>query len=556
MSRKIITILIVLMGISILGIIVVQLVWIDNAVKVRNELFDRSVSEAMHQTVNRLGAIHDVRIIQRLGIPDTLAPRNRHFFTSSVAGIALSGKGNKSAKGNNTEIEVHVRSDSGKTVSWQSYSYSDGEKVIHKDSVTDRGKTKIVLWGDDSLKRFSTVITRGKAALDSIALAFDSEDAFRKGMDQRIHIRAANLRDMAEKARSEIIMLDEPKIDRLRLEQIMKEELTARNIPINFEYAVFKDSDLMLGSEKPDTLALLSAPFSTNLFPDNIFRRNIRLSLLFPSRDRFLLSSIGWLLGASFLFSLVILVAFAASVFLLLRQKKISEMKADFINNMTHEFKTPIATISVASDSILNDKVIGNKEKITYFTGMIKKENQRMNKQVEDILTIARLEKKEFGFRWEDVDLHEIITEVSDAIRIQVEQREGRILAVYEATMSIIRADRQHISNVVFNLLDNANKYSPGPPDITIKTCSRGHEVVMMVTDKGQGMTRQVQSRIFERFYRQPSGNIHNIKGFGLGLNYAKAVVEAHKGTISVHSEPGQGSSFKIILPCKNGNGS
>jgi two-component system, OmpR family, phosphate regulon sensor histidine kinase PhoR len=550
MNKRIITALIILMGISILGIIAVQVVWMNNAVRVKNELFNRSVSEALHQTVNRLEAIHDVRIINGLAFPDSSFRFNRHLTAPVIHQPSGFIKRKITGKKDRTEIEVQVRADSGKMVAYQ---YINEVSPVLMDSSDDGLKQKVVVFHEDSLKKYESVFSRGKVVLDSMTIALDSAEEFSTGMDKRILVRATNLRILAEKARTEITLLDNPRIDKQKLEQILTEELTVRNIPIAFQYGVFKDSSLLVSSEKPDTLDLLSANFKTNLYPANIFRRNIQLALLFPSRDRFIYKSLGWLLGTSFLFSMIILLAFAASVFLLLKQKKISEMKADFINNMTHEFKTPIATISVASDSILNKKVIGDQEKVEYFAGMIKKENQRMNKQVEDILTIARLEKKEFGFRWEDVDIHEVITEVSDVIRVQVEQRNGRILAVFEATKSIIRADRQHISNVVFNLLDNANKYSPDQPDIAIKTTNQNQGISMVVADRGIGMTRQVQSRIFERFYRQPSGNIHNIKGFGLGLNYVKAVVEAHKGNITVHSEPGHGSTFELFFPCKNG---
>ena len=172
-----------------------------------------------------------------------------------------------------------------------------------------------------------------------------------------------------------------------------------------------------------------------------------------------------------------------------------------------------------------------------------------MNRQVEDILTIARLEKNEIDFRWEKVNLHEVITEVCDVIRVQVEQRGGKILSVLEAEFPVVRADRQHISNVVFNLLDNANKFSPSEPDITVKTEGVASGIKFSVTDKGSGMTQQVQGKIFERFYRQSSGNVHNVKGFGLGLSYVKAVVEAHGGMVTVESEPGKGSTFGVTIP-------
>jgi len=224
-------------------------------------------------------------------------------------------------------------------------------------------------------------------------------------------------------------------------------------------------------------------------------------------------------------------------------------MKSDFINNMTHEFKTPIATISVATDSITNEKVVNDPEKIRYFAGMIKKENNRMNRQVEDILTIARLDRKDFEFVWEAVDVHELIKDAMQGIILQLEKRAGKIDLELNAVNATVTTDHIHCTNVIYNLLDNAMKYSVEAPVIKITTLNKPKGVMVSVEDKGIGMTKAVQSKIFERFYRQTSGNIHNVKGFGLGLNYVKAVLEANHGTISVQSEPGKGSRFEVFLP-------
>jgi two-component system phosphate regulon sensor histidine kinase PhoR len=237
------------------------------------------------------------------------------------------------------------------------------------------------------------------------------------------------------------------------------------------------------------------------------------------------------------------------SIYFILKQKKISEMKSDFINNMTHEFKTPIATISVAADSITNQKIIENPERIRYFIEMIKKENIRMNRQVEDILTIARLDKKDFEFNWEAFNLHEVIEDAIQSIVLQVEKKSGSITSELKAVNPVATSDLSHFANLIYNLLDNANKYSVGTPEIKISTSNNIKGVLIVVEDKGIGMTKAVQSRIFERFYRQTSGNIHNVKGFGLGLSYVKAVLEANRGNIAVQSEPGKGSRFEVFIP-------
>jgi two-component system, OmpR family, phosphate regulon sensor histidine kinase PhoR len=556
MVKKITTGLIILMGISIVGIIIVQLIWMDNAIRLRNEQFDRGVSDALHQTVNRMEKIHDVTVIRHLAFPDSVINISMKHLSPGpqrIAGVEsphpVGSKLRLSrmlSKRNQEKVEIEINADSGKVIQ---YTMSGPPDPVWIEKKNEAPVQRMIVLNGDTLKDYDVFFDRGLIALDSIKIVMDSSETGRNTMNNRIRVRAQNLRNLAERAATEIKVLDNPRIDRHELENILTDELNSRKILLPFQYGIIRDSALILSSEKPDTSALLSAPFRSELYPNVVFRRNILLSVYFPARNRYILTSIGWILGSSFLFSMIILIAFSFSVLFLLKQKKISDMKADFINNMTHEFKTPIATISVASDSILDEKVIRDREKVTYFVSMIKKENQRMNRQVEDILTIARLEKKELDFKWEMINIHEIIAEVCDVIRVQVEQRNGIVVEELSAGQPLILADRQHISHMIFNLFDNANKYSPEKPEIIVQTSNNDQGLLLNISDKGIGMTRQVQSRIFERFYRQPSGNVHNVKGFGLGLSYVKAVAEAHKGTITVESEPGAGSTFYLFLP-------
>jgi len=289
--------------------------------------------------------------------------------------------------------------------------------------------------------------------------------------------------------------------------------------------------------------------YKVNLFPDDVFRKNIELAVYFPMRDLFIGKTTTLLLGLSVGFTLIIFLTFALSIFLIIRQKKIADMKSDFINNMTHEFKTPISTISIAADSILNDKVINDESRVRFFTGMIKKENLRMNEQVERILQIALLDRKEFEFDFQATDVHELITEAIAGIQLQVEKKGGRIETKLEAINPVVTTDPIHFTSMVCNLLDNANKYSPEVPVIKVTTTNCPKGIYLTVEDNGIGMTRAVQARIFDKFYRLPSGNIHNIKGFGLGLSYVKAILEANNGSIKVFSEPGKGSRFVVFIP-------
>jgi two-component system phosphate regulon sensor histidine kinase PhoR len=317
-----------------------------------------------------------------------------------------------------------------------------------------------------------------------------------------------------------------------------------------FEFAIINNGKVEEGTfTKSDKNDFLKSNYMVRLFPDNIIGREMVLSVIFPERTNYVLGSMTWLLGGSLLFSLIILATFAMSLFFIIRQKKISEMKSDFLNNMTHEFKTPIATISLAADTITNPKVINDENSIRHFIGMIKKENSRMNKKVETILQIASLDKKEIEFRYENLSLHSVIERAVDTIEIQIHQKNGKITLNLNAEEPVIYGDQEHLTNLVNNLLDNAIKYSPEKPDIRVETRNNEKGIILSVADKGIGMSKNVQSKIFERFYRQSSGNIHDVKGFGLGLNYVRAIIDAHRGNVGVTSEPGKGSRFEIFLP-------
>lgn len=251
------------------------------------------------------------------------------------------------------------------------------------------------------------------------------------------------------------------------------------------------------------------------------------------------------------LFTLVIVSAFSLTVHTMLRQKKLNVIKNDFINNMTHEFKTPIATISLAVDALKNPKVIGNPEKLTYFSSIIKEENQRMNRQVETILKSALMDRQEIQINKKPLHLHQIIEDVADNFVLRLQEKGGDMEIHLDAENDLIDGDEVHINNLVNNLLDNAVKYSKEnvPPHISLSTSSNAKKFILRIEDNGIGMTRETVKRIFEKFYRAHTGNIHNVKGFGLGLSYVKTVIDAHDGNIRPESTLGKGSIFTIELP-------
>jgi len=278
--------------------------------------------------------------------------------------------------------------------------------------------------------------------------------------------------------------------------------------------------------------------------------RDEYLVVIVPNQKSIVFREISGLLTGIILFTIIIIVAFFITLRALLNQKKLSEIKSDFINNMTHEFKTPLATISLAVDSLRNEKVQGNPEKMQYFIHIIKEENKRMNKQVETILQAALMDRNEMQVNKKLLSAHQLIESAVMNVELALKEKQGEIKTNLSATSDMIMADEVHIVNVLTNLLDNAIKYSKQDGlSIEISTEKNHKNIRIKIKDNGIGMNRETLHRIFEKFYRAHTGNLHNVKGFGLGLSYVKSIIEAHQGQIKAESTLGVGSTFTITLP-------
>ncbi|HMJ47582.1 MAG TPA: HAMP domain-containing sensor histidine kinase [Ferruginibacter sp.] len=273
------------------------------------------------------------------------------------------------------------------------------------------------------------------------------------------------------------------------------------------------------------------------------------LSVIVPDQKSLVWKEMIWFILGSILFTFIITTAFFITIRTLLKQKKLSEIKSDFINNMTHEFKTPLATISLAVDALKNEKVSSDKEKTNYFTGIIKEENKRMNKQVETILQAALLDKQEVQLNLKRLSAHDLITSALNNIHLQVEEKKGELEVHLDAEKQVILADEVHFTNLINNLLDNAVKYSKDNLQIKLSTQNAGNHLKIKIEDNGIGMNKETLNKIFEKFYRAHTGNVHNVKGFGLGLSYVKTMIDAHHGTIKAESVLGKGSNFCITMP-------
>jgi two-component system phosphate regulon sensor histidine kinase PhoR len=339
-------------------------------------------------------------------------------------------------------------------------------------------------------------------------------------------------------------------LDKDEVEQILTKSLRKYNINQPFEYSItniFRNPIFISDGfstdfyNNPDKKEFLLTP-EKGIYVETLH--------LFINEDKnFILRNMAWIIASSIILTIIIISAFALTIRTMLNQKKLSEIKSDFINNMTHELKTPLATISLAIDALTNEKVIYDTSKIKYYSEMIKGENKRMNKQVEKILQAARIEKQDINLNIQTIDAHEVIQKVADNLLLQIQEKNGKLTLQLEAPRHIINADEVHFSNIIFNLLDNAIKYSKDNPVINVLTLISGNMLTISVKDNGIGMSRETQARVFEKFYRAHTGNLHNVKGFGLGLSYVKAMMEAHQGKIKVESTQGKGSTFTAYFP-------
>ena len=351
----------------------------------------------------------------------------------------------------------------------------------------------------------------------------------------------------------------EERIEVVRLDRFLKDEL-GTEIPFSYgvwsnplnSFVIYNNHYVVPNESQAGYNYLKSSAYKTKLFPTDLNNPG-NLLVFFPTKSAHVWGRLWLALLMSLLFTAIILASFAYTISVILQQKKLSEMKNDFINNMTHEFKTPIATISLASDSIINPSVIGNPDKVKRFAHIISQENKRMHGQVEKVLQMALVERGRIKLNFTDVNIHQVIEQAVGNMALQVERKEGTISAHLNAEKYYIEGDLNHISNVINNLLDNANKYSPENPDITVSTVNKSNGIEITISDKGIGMTKEAKKRIFEKFYRVHTGNLHDVKGFGLGLAYVKAMVTAHKGSVDVKSELGKGSSFILLFPFKAG---
>ena len=342
------------------------------------------------------------------------------------------------------------------------------------------------------------------------------------------------------------------RLDRLWIDTLLRFELYNKgiNLPVDYEVST-ANSDSLIFSKANDVAGLkpvfiTGATYQTPIFSTDVINDPGLIRVAFPQKNTLILNKMTATMATTGGLLIVLVFCFGYTIFSILKQKKVSEMKTDFINNMTHEFKTPVSTIMIASEALRDSEITQDKSRVARLANIIYEENERLGSHIERVLNIARIDKNDFKLDKKPLDVNDMIAVVVDSMELKLQKCNAHTSLQLNASNAIINGDELHFSNVIYNLIDNAIKYSVGPPDITISTLSKDGQVIIKVADKGVGMSRDQQTKIFEQFYRIPTGNLHDVKGFGLGLSYVNTVVKRLNGMISVKSEKEKGSEFEL----------
>ena len=527
MNKKRFRLLVFLMSISLVGIIVVQLYWINTSLKKSEEEFKLHVQ----QVIGNVAEVIDNKELvsfykQYFKIKDSIGKEPetktlKEFFFLE-----------RNKKTNETIIYTSslVSEDYGINGSF----FDKNADTINVENIVSNRKTEIF----------------AGSVIDNPSIEMNKKP--------EITIEKAGGLSSLDKANFQLFFRDivsqrpiQDRINKSELDKYLKNELDKYQIKTPYEYGIYSNG-LATKIRSDKFRYSKQSTYGIPIFQDNEGMSQYQLYVSFPQKSKFFFSSILGITLLSLLFTLIIVLTFTSALNQLITQKQISEIKTDFINNMTHEFKTPIATINLALDAIKNPKIIDDKEKVQRYLQMIKDENKRMHAQVENVLRISKLEKNELDISKEPVDVVTIIDDAIEHISLIIEDRQGKITKHFSATRSTILLNEVHFTNVLVNILDNAVKYSIDAPLIDVYTENIKDYIVIKIHDQGPGMSKIAQKRVFEKFYREHTGDLHNVKGHGLGLAYVKQIVEDHNGLVFVESEKGKGSTFILKMPLIN----
>ncbi|WP_339702954.1 HAMP domain-containing sensor histidine kinase [Algoriphagus aquimarinus] len=572
MSKRNIILIVVLMSLASLGLMGFQFYWVKNAIRINRERFDQNVHQALTGTIEQLEKgensdaffsflIQDSSIQKSLfekidplelqirsrpiqgrrpSMIDTLfqepAPQISQTFKRILESRGVDHKVLEDLETFFTYMTPEIASELFTADEMQVLLQEKERQFDYLNRVENSTKKKSLTRSMPSLRDVMPEMNLNPDALEKIAKTNMKIEFFNKMWD--------------EMAAGQQAILD--RLDTAQVRKLLKGYLLEQNISENFELGLLKEDGLIMpiGNVK-EQFTLVQKGIQAKLFPNDILGKNNYLYVYFPEKNTHVIREVWLPISSSLLFITVIISCFIYAIKVIIRQKALSDTKNDFINNMTHEFKTPLATVSLAVEA-LQDPELSSQDKFrARYLGIIKDENKRLVSQVENVLQAAALDKKDFNLKIELLNLAEILENTVDHFGLQVEKKGGQITFINSLEAPMIEGDLFHLSHIFNNMLDNANKYSPENPFITIEAKDDVDQVFITIKDEGIGMNKDAQRKIFDKFYRVPTGNVHDVKGFGLGLSYVKAMLEAHKGGIQVSSELGKGSSFTINLPKK-----
>ena len=553
MNKKNISLVIAFSFLALSGIIGIQYYWISKIYQQNHLLFDQNVNRALKQAIRLLDHEENILFANNTfyhKLLDTKDDENIDIIKNNEHIIQVKTLLKAEQRELRDEIIQEIKVES----FLSSDSFSD-EMVFIEAKPNQQVE---VISEDDTIRIFS----KNGITNTTIHIEIDNDSIihhFEEKSDSLIRILKYRSHDLENEqleleATVEQLVLEMDAFSRPFsnsipidiIQDVLEKTISEYQLPETFEFALLINQDSILFSSDTYSTQNNSFTYFANLFPNELISRNQSINLQFPNNPLYIKLFIP--ISLSLAFTIILLFGFILIIKNMLHHRNVSEMQSNFINNMTHEFKTPIATISLASDSILTPSIINDQDRISYFTGMIKKENKRMNRLVEKILQMARLENKELELEQTEVNIHNILNFIIENTKMKLGGK-GEISAQLKADQFIVIADQDHLTNVVYNLIDNAIKYSDKQVDIKLHSFNTKSMFCLSIEDKGKGIGKKEIPHIFDRFYRIESGNVHNVKGYGLGLSYVKAIIEKHKGQILVNSEEGKGSTFEIRLP-------
>lgn len=562
LSRRSVGVVITLMVISLGGLVALQVYLLQLALEQKEQAFRRNVLMALNTVSQRLenSETFTIALGSPVQPPATWHVNVEHSTTFGLDSIKLQGvfidqKGMLDAAMNDCPLTItdgmlHYEVTTPQHVLIKIYDQTEGTDRVVVDTFRSAGKYEIDV-GDLQLKGSRMMYM---FRTDSASAVFEMRDGSQLLPVGPI-IGTTRKEDYLKRVVSDMVIAElepiEQRITDAELDTLIRSALAESGIHLDFEYAVFSgvNDSMRVTSAAGSREKLMQTDFRTRLFPSDRLAARSSLAVFFPERSVYLWKQMSVLVLTNLIFIAVIVAVFIYAVRVMLTQKRFAARIVDFINNMTHEFKTPISTVALACEAIMRPDVIQQPERIGKYSRMILDENQRMRHQVEKILQMAVIEEGDYEIKPTEIDLHQIIRKAVDGISLQIENRKGKMSCELAANHSLIQGDNLHLTNIINNLLDNAIKYSPDAPEVAVTTANEGNEIVIAISDRGMGIAEADQKAVFEKYYRVHSGNVHNVKGFGLGLSYVKMMVEAQGGSIHLESQPGAGTKIELRFP-------